>query len=111
LRLPPTLIFDYPNARVLADHLVSEVTPDHGNGGHAVDHEERIRRLLGSIPLTRLRDAGLMDTLLELAGAAPTAAAAAVEPEPEQDSIDAMDAEALISMALHDTDLDDAARD
>ncbi|RKN07440.1 SDR family NAD(P)-dependent oxidoreductase [Streptomyces radicis] len=110
LRLPPTLIFDYPNARVLADHLVSEVTPDHGSGGDTVDHEERIRRLLGSIPLTRLRDAGLMDTLLELAGAAPTAAAA-VEPEPEPDSIDAMDAEALISMALHDTDLDDAARE
>ncbi|MFF3484582.1 SDR family NAD(P)-dependent oxidoreductase [Streptomyces sp. NPDC002701] len=27
LRLPPTLIFDYPNARVLAEHLVTEVAP------------------------------------------------------------------------------------
>ncbi|MEW2574595.1 type I polyketide synthase, partial [Streptomyces sp. NPDC047070] len=106
LRLPPTLIFDYPNARVLAEHLVDEVAPDEGDGS-ASDHEERIRRLLGTIPLTRLRDAGLMDTLLELAGAAPATTA---EPEPEQDSIDEMDTEALISMALQDTELDDAAR-
>ncbi|MFE1798907.1 SDR family NAD(P)-dependent oxidoreductase [Streptomyces sp. NPDC059517] len=106
LRLPPTLIFDYPNARVLAEHLVDEVAPDEGDGS-AGDHEERIRRLLGTIPLTRLRDAGLMDTLLELAGAARATTA---EPEPEQDSIDEMDTEALISMALQDTELDDAAR-
>ncbi|MFE0061252.1 type I polyketide synthase, partial [Streptomyces sp. NPDC059003] len=108
LRLPPTLIFDYPNARVLTEHLVAEVAPEAGDGG-AADQEESIRRLLQSIPLTRLRDVGVMDTLLELAGAAPATDA----PEPEQDAIDdidEMDAEALISMALQDTDLDDAAR-
>ncbi|MFE9680727.1 SDR family NAD(P)-dependent oxidoreductase [Streptomyces sp. NPDC006285] len=108
LRLPPTLIFDYPNARVLAEHLVTEVAPDQGDD--TAGHEDRIRRLLGTIPLTRLRDAGLMDTLLELAGAAPATATTTDEPESEQDSIDEMDTDALISMALQDTDLDDAAR-
>jgi hypothetical protein len=51
-----------------------------------------------------------MDTLLELAGAAPATATTTDEPESEQDSIDDMDTDALISMALQDTDLDDAAR-
>nr|WP_260333754.1 type I polyketide synthase [Streptomyces sp. REN17] len=106
LRLPPTMIFDYPTARALAEHLDTELAPDHDGG--ADPHEQRIRRLLGSIPLTRLHDAGLMEALLELAGAAPTTAA---PEEEEQDSIDVMDAEALISMALQDSDLDDATRE
>ncbi|MGA4838254.1 SDR family NAD(P)-dependent oxidoreductase [Streptomyces sp. G45] len=107
LRLPPTLIFDYPNARGLADHLAAEVAPADGDGSTG-DDEDTIRRLLTRIPLTRLRDAGVMDTLLSLAGVAPAEADAA--PAAEPDSIDEMDADALISMALHDTDPDDAAR-
>ncbi|MFD3523971.1 SDR family NAD(P)-dependent oxidoreductase [Streptomyces sp. NPDC058653] len=107
LRLPATMIFDHPTARVLAEHIVAEVAPD-GDGAAAAD-EETVRRLLGSIPLTRLQDAGLMDALLELAGAGPAAGTATAVPEEE--SIDAMDAEALISMALQDTDLDEATRE
>ncbi|MGW2329877.1 SDR family NAD(P)-dependent oxidoreductase [Streptomyces sp. NPDC001700] len=105
LRLPPTLIFDYPNARVLAEHLTTEVAPDDADGG---TDEDTIRRLLASIPLTRLHDAGLMDTLLELAGAAPATATPVAE---QTDAIDAMDTETLISMALQDTALDDATRE
>ncbi|ARQ72498.1 beta-ketoacyl synthase [Streptomyces marincola] len=107
LRLPPTLIFDQPNARVLAGHLAEELAP--GLDGGADSDEETVRRLLGSIPLSRLHDAGLMDTLLELAGAAPASAPSATGPE--EGSIDAMDTEALISMALQDADLDDATRE
>ncbi|MFI0773486.1 SDR family NAD(P)-dependent oxidoreductase [Streptomyces sp. NPDC021212] len=108
LRLPPTLLFDYPNARVLAEHLATELVPDHADGDAGAD-EDTVRRLLASIPLIRLHDAGLMDTLLELAGAAPAAAAAPVAGQ--QDAIDAMDTETLISMALQDTALDDATRE
>jgi hypothetical protein len=47
---------------------------------------------LASIPLTRLRDAGLLDILLELAGAA-------VE-RGESGAIDDLDADSLIQLAL-----------
>nr|ACO94499.1 polyketide synthase type I [Streptomyces sp. MP39-85] len=106
LRLPATMIFDHPTARVLAEHIAAELAPD---GDGAGTDDETVRRLLGSIPLSKLHDAGLMDALLELAGvgAAPGAAPAV----PEEESIDAMDAEALISMALQDTDLDEATRE
>ncbi|MFI0816153.1 SDR family NAD(P)-dependent oxidoreductase [Streptomyces sp. NPDC021098] len=115
LRLPPTLIFDYPNARVLAEHLATELAPEPTDGGTSAD-EDTVRRLLASIPLTRLHDAGLMDTLLELAGAAPAHATATAAPVAEQqDAIDAMDTDTLISMALQDTALaaldDDATRE
>ncbi|WP_329390842.1 type I polyketide synthase [Streptomyces sp. NBC_01716] len=106
LRLPATMIFDHPTAKVLAEHIVAELAPD-GDGAGA--DEETVRRLLGSIPLSRLADAGLMDALLELAGASATSGTAPAAAEEE--SIDAMDADALISMALQDTDLDEATRE
>ncbi|MEH0846172.1 type I polyketide synthase [Micromonospora sp. CPCC 205711] len=104
LRLPPTLIFDYPSARELADHLHRALAPDEEAAAAAATDEERIRRVLRSIPLGRLRDAGLIDTLLELGGAAPTAPPAAAAGDTP--SIDAMDTESLINMAFDGLDLD-----
>ncbi|MFI0374017.1 SDR family NAD(P)-dependent oxidoreductase [Actinomadura sp. 1N219] len=110
LRLSPTLVFDYPNPRVLAAHLGAELAPDLGAGGDGGEAE--VRRILQAIPLNRLREAGLMDSLLELAGARDRVA------EPggddgggERGPIDAMDTESLISMALDGAGFDDTTRE
>ncbi|MEU8630492.1 beta-ketoacyl reductase, partial [Streptomyces sp. NPDC048669] len=110
LRPSATLVFDYPNSRALAQHLAEELRPDSPTDAEAVG-EERVRRILQGIPLSRLRDAGLMEVLFELAGAhdEPANEAEGTD-EPSADSIDSMDAESLISMALDGSGLDDATQ-
>ncbi|WP_370040043.1 type I polyketide synthase [Micromonospora sp. M71_S20] len=97
LRLPATLTFDRPNTRAVAELLYERLVPDTGGDGGLP--EDEVRRILLAIPLSRLRDAGLMDSLLELGGVR----VAAAEPDAAPSgSIDDMDADALISMALAD---------
>ncbi|TDD35458.1 SDR family NAD(P)-dependent oxidoreductase [Actinomadura sp. KC06] len=109
LRLSPTLVFDYPSPRVLAAHLGAELAPDLGADGDGGEAE--VRRILQAIPLNRLRDAGLMDSLLELAGARDLAAEPAGDDGGERGPIDAMDTESLISMALDGAGFDDTTRE
>ncbi len=96
LRLPATLLFDYPNVATLTKYVEAELDP--GPATAADSTADRIRGLLTSIPIERLRDAGLLDALLGLAE---------IQDEPreqagseEQASIDEMDTESLIQMAL-----------
>ncbi|MGR4885001.1 type I polyketide synthase, partial [Streptomyces sp. LARHCF249] len=65
LKLPATLIFDYPTPLALARHLHHELLPDSDANDMAVD-EERLRNALASLPLARFREAGLMDALVKL---------------------------------------------
>ncbi|MDI3315432.1 MAG: type I polyketide synthase [Mycobacterium sp.] len=67
LPLSPTLIFDYPTPATLAEHIEQQLGGDHvGDTDEARDAE--IRRLVASIPVQRLRDEGVLDILLGMAG-------------------------------------------
>ncbi|WP_435857133.1 SDR family NAD(P)-dependent oxidoreductase [Streptomyces mobaraensis] len=113
LRLPAALTFDHPSSRAVADHLWDELAPrleeePAADGSGPGSAEDRVRAALAAIPLSRLREAGLMDSLLELAGLDADVLTAGQEADGAAHSIDAMDTDALISMALADTG---AARD
>ncbi|MGC5016866.1 type I polyketide synthase, partial [Streptosporangium sp. DT93] len=90
LRLPATIVFDFPNSRLLAEHLLSRLVPE--EEPDTTGNEEMIRRLLQTIPFKRLKDAGLMDSLLQLAGITADQMASV--------DIDEMDTDSLINMAL-----------
>jgi hypothetical protein len=96
LRLPATLVFNFPNSQVLAGHLLDKLMPA-DNGTHT-QGEDAIRGLLQRIPFKRLRDAGLLDSLLQLAGVDSEEVADA--PGADTGDIDEMDTDSLISMAL-----------
>ena len=68
LPLSPTLIFDYPNSAALAGHIRRELVGTSEQAAPvAVPGEAEIQRVVGSIPVKRLRQAGVLELLLELA--------------------------------------------
>jgi polyketide synthase 12 len=103
LALSPTLIFDYPNSAALAGYMYQELvgTTDQ-TAAVAAPGEAEIQRVVGSIPVKRLRQAGVLELLLALASEAEGVAQASAVTT-EKDIAD-MDLDALVSAALRDDD-------
>src|SRR5262249_33589383 len=113
LRLPVTLVFDYPRLDALVQRLLEELfpgTPGYSEAGVQPLDEGAVRDALMSLPVARLRETGLLSTLLELAGTGPangTGPAAGAEgsvgkkdPEPDRSgAIKSMDVAALVKLA------------
>ncbi|MFE5142017.1 SDR family NAD(P)-dependent oxidoreductase [Streptomyces fagopyri] len=117
LRLPSTLVYDYPTPGHLADHLGAELLPAAPTGpgglfdppGTAGDDEETVlRRKLSTVPLARLKESGLLTALLALAEPDRTSeseeTALGVTAEAQDDDlISTMDVDDLVQLALGDS--------
>ena len=96
LALQPTVMFDYPKPAELAGHIHRELL---GISPAAEPVDAEIQRVVGSIPVKRLRQAGVLDLLLTLAN----------EPEgnghePTEKSIADMDLDDLVNTVLLNDD-------
>ncbi|MGP3939631.1 SDR family NAD(P)-dependent oxidoreductase [Streptomyces sp. 6N106] len=67
IRLPATLVFDYPTPTALMRHLRIKLCPDAPPAqSHNGSEEEDLRRALARTPLSRFQELGILDTLMTL---------------------------------------------
>jgi acyl transferase domain-containing protein/acyl carrier protein len=68
LGLPSTLVFDHPTPSVLAEHVRSRLLPPAADGAASDVDQAAIRSLLATVSLADLREVGVLEPLLQLAG-------------------------------------------
>jgi NADPH:quinone reductase-like Zn-dependent oxidoreductase/acyl carrier protein len=93
LKLPPTAIFNHPTPDALARMLYDELRL--GAHDEVEDEERQIRKLFASISIDRLRKAGLIELLLDVAKPSVEPAVATTE-----QAIDAMSSDELVSFVI-----------
>ena len=108
LALSPTLIFDYPNSAALAGYFHNELLGTaRQDTPKAAPGEAELQRVVASIPVRRLRQAGVLDLLLALAneadGGVHGGQVAAPEATAERDIAD-MDLDDLVNAAFMNDD-------
>jgi acyl transferase domain-containing protein/acyl carrier protein len=101
LKLPSTLVFDHPTPAAVAEHVTGRLSRDAVEDG-GDPREAEIRGAIASVPLLRLRNAGVLDILLELASSNDAASDGlrAKAGGGDANLIKDMDVESLVEKAL-----------
>ncbi len=99
LRLPTTLVFSYPTPRELGLHLTGLVRPA---ARTEPDEDAAIREVLRTVPIGRLRDAGLLEPVLACAGSSRPDPVDRHVPQdgPDAPALAGLDIDALVDLAL-----------
>ena len=100
LTLSPTLIFDYPTPAAIAGFFHSQLVEEGDGVAPVVDlDDQEIREAVASIPVKRLRQAGLLDLLLGMANEGGSSSGA-----DREEAIADMDLDDLLSAFDDDDD-------
>ncbi|TDQ04403.1 pimaricinolide synthase PimS1 [Labedaea rhizosphaerae] len=104
LRLPATMMFDYPNPIELAEFLLEELDIPEAEAVEvpaqatvSTQDDQGIAQSIAAIPVEKIREAGLLDALLKLAEVSPAAPQA---PADNTEAIKNMDVDDLVRAAL-----------
>jgi acyl transferase domain-containing protein/NADPH:quinone reductase-like Zn-dependent oxidoreductase/acyl carrier protein len=96
LHSPATLVFDYPTTSAVAAYLLREMAPGVYVNDDVDSGEGDIRHALASIPLARLREAGLLQILMQMASPGDELSTE----NGDVHLIDTMDVEGLVQRAV-----------